>query len=506
MREYFIGIDNGGTTGRAAVYDRNGKELAVVGYPTTLLTPAPGHTERDMEEFWQVTAKCVREAMAKAAISPSQVACVACCGHGKGLYPVDTNGKPLGNGIISTDTRAHEYIALWNSDGTAAKAKELTCQALMVSQPCAILRWLKDHKPEIYNAIGTTFEAKDYIRYRLTGEALAEMTDYSGTNLINLHTRNYDDRLFDYFGIPEMKGKLPPLRSALDQCGCVTKEAAELCGLEEGIPVAGGMFDIDACAIASGITDETNLCVIAGTWSMNEYISKTPVTGGSTTMNSIFCMPEFYLIEESSPTSAGNLAWLAKNVFDTDKANAAAAGVSIYKIFDQVSEKVDPHTDVYYLPYVFGSQDHPLARGTFVGMNAQTTKAEMIRAVMEGIVFNHRMHADKLFECRKDNPPKCIRLAGGAAHSDLWVQMFADVLGYTVQTILSDELGTLGCAINGAVTSGVYKDLKEAVEHMVRMGKTVEPNPEMSAIYERKYQIFVKIVHALYPLWNDFQY
>ena len=504
MREYFVGIDNGGTTARAAVYGKNGKEIAVVGYPTTLLTPAPGHTERDMEEFWQITAKCVREAMEEARILPSQVACVACCGHGKGLYPVDKEGKPLGNGIISTDTRAHQYIVQWNSDGTAQKAKELTCQSLMVSQPCAILRWLKDNKPEIYYAIGTTFEAKDYIRFRLTGEALAEMTDYSGTNLINLHTRSYDDRLFDYFGIPEMKGKLPPLRSSLDQCGCVTPEAAQLCGLEAGIPVAGGMFDIDACAIASGITDETNLCVIAGTWSMNEYISPTPVTDGTVSMNSIFCMPEFYLIEESSPTSAGNLAWLAKNVLDTDKINATNAGTSIYKVFDQLAERVDPNTDVYYLPYIFGSQDHPLARGTFVGMNAQTTKAEMIRAVMEGIVFNHKMHTDKLLKSREQNPPECIRLAGGAAHSDFWVQMFADVLGYPVETILSDELGTLGCAINGAVTCGMYRDLKDAVDHMVRLGKTVLPNLSMHAVYMRKYEIFVKIVQALYPLWNDF--
>ena len=95
MREYFVGIDNGGTTARAAIYTKEGKEIAVVGYPTTLLTPAPGHTERDMEEFWQVTARCVREAMEEAGIAPSQVACVACCGHGKGLYPVDQEGKPL---------------------------------------------------------------------------------------------------------------------------------------------------------------------------------------------------------------------------------------------------------------------------------------------------------------------------------------------------------------------------------------------------------------------------
>ena len=196
---------------------------------------------------------------------------------------------------------------------------------------------------------------------------------------------------------------------------------------------------------------------------MNEYISSTLISDGSVVMNSIFCMPEFYLVEESSPTSAGNLTWLAKNILDTDKAEAARMGKSIYiyKVFDQMAEKVNPNTDLYYLPYIFGSQDHP---------------------------------------------PKCIRLAGGAAHSQLWVQMFADVLGYPVETVVCDELGTLGCAINGAVACGFYKNLKEAVDSMVCVNKQVEPNPQLFAVYERKYGIFKQLVQSLMQVWDQFQY
>ena len=502
MKQYLLGVDNGGTLARAALCDASGREIAVVSYPTRLLTPAPGQTERDLTEFWEATARCIREVIQKAGIQPAEIACVACCGHGKGLYLIDGDGKPLANGIISTDTRAHEYLTLWEQDGTAEKIREWTCQSILVSQPCALLRWMKDHRPEVYEKIGTVLEAKDYIRYCLTGEAYGEMTDFSGTNLVNLHTRSYDARLFEAFGIPEMADKMPPLRSALDLCGRITREAAALCGLQAGTPVAGGMFDIDACALASGVTDAENLCVIAGTWSINEYISSVPVTDGTVAMNSIFCMPEYYLIEESSPTSAGNLAWLAKNVFNTDKQEAARQGHSIYQVFDTLAEAVDPATDLYYLPYIFGSQDHPCARGAFIGMNAQTTKAQMIRAVLEGVVFNHRMHVDKLLESRKDHPPRCIRLAGGAAHSTLWVQMFADILGLPIETILSDELGTLGCAINGAVTCGLYASLKEAAAHMVHVGDTVLPDPQKFAEYERKYRIFTQMVQVLHPVWD----
>ncbi len=144
-------------------------------------------------------------------------------------------------------------------------------------------------------------------------------------------------------------------------------------------------------------------------------------------MNSLFCLPEYYLIEESSPTSAGNLAWLAKNVLDTDKAAAEQAGTSVYKRFDELAEGADRAADVYYLPYIFGSQDHPCARGAFIGMNAQTTKAQMIRAVLEGVVFNHRMHVDKLLESRETEPAQVYPFGWrGRPFSALG----ADVCGY----------------------------------------------------------------------------
>lgn len=501
MKKYLVGVDNGGTMSKAAVFDLHGRELASVSKATKLLTPKPGYTERDMEEFWQVTAGAIKEVIGKAGISPEQILGVSCTGHGKGLYLWGKDQKPAYNGIISTDTRAHAYISRWNQDGTMEKARKKTFQQLMVSQPCALLAWMKEHEPDVYGNIRWVFEAKDYIRFRLTDRAMGEMTDYSGTNLISLETNSYDAELFELFGILEMQECFPPLCTSNDMCGVVTKEASKATGLLQGTPVAGGMFDIDACALAAGVVDEADLCVIAGTWGINEYLSRTPVKDGSVSMNSIFAMPEYYLIEESSPTSAGNLEWFINSVLNRDKELAEGEGRSLYDELNEMVEAVEAEdSEVVYLPYIFGAPFNPQAKGCFLGLTSFDQKSQMVRALYEGVVFCHYYHIRRLLSSRKGTG--CIRLAGGAANSAVWVQMFADVCGLPVITVPVHELGTLGCAMNVAVMSGAYKDYKEAAHHMVPKGRRAEPDMEKHRIYQQKYQRYCAYAEKLDEIWH----
>lgn len=287
---YLVGIDNGGTFSKAAVFDEDGNQIAVASVGTVTITPKPGYTERDMEQLWQVNAKAVRTAIAKSGINPKQIAGVSFSGHGKGLYLVDREGKPAYNGILSTDSRAWEYIEKWYQDGTNQKVYPKTYQEILVMQPVALLAWLKDHAPEVLDRTRYVFAVKDYIRFMLTGEAYAEYTDFTGANLVNLNTSAYDREVLKLFGIEEVYEKLPPLRYSSDICGYVTAKAGEKTGLPEGIPVAAGMFDVDACGLASGLADEDQMCMIAGTWSINEFIAKSPVTNGSVALNSMLSL------------------------------------------------------------------------------------------------------------------------------------------------------------------------------------------------------------------------
>lgn len=503
---YYLGLDNGGTTTKAALFAQYGEEMGVASVDTAMLTPKPGFVERDMEEMWQANCVVIRRLLERTGVDAGEIVGVGICGHGKGLYLWGKNGKPARNGIISTDNRAYAYPARWQANGTAARAYEKTCQNILACQPVALLAWLQDQEPEVMEQIQWIFEAKDYVRFRLTGKAMAELTDISGTSLLNLHTRDYDDELLAMFGLGKLRKALPPLCRATEICGTVTPEAAAQCGLKAGTPVIGGMFDVDACALATGITDEKNLCMIAGTWAINEYLRKEPVTDGSVLMNSLFCLPEYYLIEESSPTSAGNQAWFMRQLLPELRREAEQAGQSIYDMLNHWVEEITPEEFVpVFLPFLLASNAHPNGRGAFVGMTAAHNRKHLLRSVYEGVAFSHRWHYEKLMHSWPGGRPDCIRLAGGAARSRVWAQIFADAMNCPVETVMVNETGALGCAVAVATAVGDYGSMAEAAGAMVRVSARLEPNRKHVKIYDRKYQLYCRTIRCLNELWSDMQ-
>ena len=502
--KYLMGIDNGGTFSKAAIFDENGHQISVASVPTVTITPKPGYTERDMEELWQVNAQAIRKTIEKSGINPADIAGVSFSGHGKGLYLVGKDGKPSYNGIISTDARAWAYVKKWKEDGTAKKVYEKTYQDILACQPVSLLAWLKDNCPEVIENTKYVFAVKDYVRYRMTGEAYAEMSDFSGGNLVNLATGEYDRELMELFGIGEVYDMLPPLKNAADICGYVTKTASEMTGLPEGTPVSAGMFDVNACGIASGLSDGEKMCMIAGTWSINEFIAKEPVLNGTVALNSMFCIPGYYLVEESSPTSAGNMEWFIRNLMNYEKEGAKANGGSVYDITNEWVASIEPQdNNIIFLPFLNGSNEDALAKGTFIGLTAYHSKKHMLRAVYEGIVFSHLTHVKKLLRNRE--VPESIRLSGGAANSDVWVQIFADTLQIPIDVIEDKELGAQGAAIAAGIAAGIYKDYNDGIKKTVKITKTVQPRPEYKEIYEKKYQTYRRVIEGLSGVWECFE-
>lgn len=498
---YYIGIDNGGTTTKASVYDIKGKEIAVASVDTNTEPSENGFAERDMELMWQNNVKVIREVIQKSCINAEDVKCVAVCGHGKGLYLWGKNNKPAMKGIGSTDNRAWEYPVKWEKNGVAEKVFEISNQHIMPYQPVALLAWLKDNKPEIISDVKWIFACKDYIRFRLTGEAFAEYSDYSGSNFVNLSTKQYDKDLMSLFGLEELMDALPPLKYATDVCGTITEEVSALTGLKAGTPVAGGLFDINACALAVGVTDDTNICMIAGTWSINEYIRKTPVLDGTAWMNSLFAVKDYYLIEECSPTSAGNQEWILKSFFPELMADKKTA----YKLIDKEVGDIDPaELCPIFMPFILGTNVHPNAKGAFIGITQNHTRAHFIRSTFEGVCFSHKYHFEKLMKTRNDMP-KTIRLSGGVTNSAPWTQMFADIMQIPVETVSAKETGTLGCAICASVACGDNATIKDAVDTMTSVVKTIQPNPQNFETYNKKYNLYLKAIESLDSLWTDIQ-
>ncbi len=499
-RACLLGIDNGGTVTKAALYDTAGTELAVSAVKTEMLFPCPGHAEKDMEALWAANVRVISEVLRKAAVAPSAVAAVAVTGHGNGMYLVDSAGKPVGAGINSADLRAADYVTRWQSDGTFERVLPHTCQTLWAAQPAALLAWFRDHRPRELERTRWVLMCKDYIRYRLTGEICAEVTDYSGINLMDVRRLCYDGDVLAAYGLQGVADKLPPVRGSAEVCGRVTAAAAEATGLKEGTPVAGGLFDISSCAIASGITDSERLCLIAGSWSINEYISPAPVQDRDVFMNSAYCIPGYWLITEASATSASNLEWVVSELMCAEREQAQARGESVFDLVNRMVDGVAPgDSQVTFLPFLYGSNEGSGASAGFLGLHGWHGRAHMLRAVYEGVVFSHKRHLERLLRHRP--AARAARIAGGAARSDVWVQMFSDVLGLPIEVTACEELGAMGAAICGGVGVGIFGSFEDAVRKMVRVSRTVEPRASLGPVYQDKYRRYVATLDALKGAW-----
>ena len=499
MSKYLIGLDNGGTMGKAALYDLKGKEIAVCSKKTEMILPEPGFTERNCEEMWMANVECIRTVIEESGVDPSDIAGIAATGHGNGMYLVGEDGKQAYNGMISTDARGKEYAIEWLKDGTFEKILPKAMQSVWAGQPTTLLRWFLDNKPEVLDKTKWIFMCKDYIRFRLTGEAYGEIADMSGSCLMNVRDICYDKDLLADMGLESVYDKLPPLKGSGDICGYVTEEVAKLTGLKAGTPVAGGCMDIHAAAMAVGITDEETMCVVAGTWSINEYISKKPVVDKDLFMTSIYTIPGYWMTLEGSPTSASNLEWFLTEILrDVD-----LAGDNVYDYSNKRVEKIgDEDTGIVFLPFLFGTNVNLNARGSFVGLQGYHTRAHLLRAVYEGIVFCHRYHIDKLLKFR--DKPELIRMAGGVAKSEVWVQMFADILQTPIEVAKSQELGALGSAICAGVATGAFESFQSASESMIDILYTAKPDPDKAALYDKRYRRYCKVIEALDGVWDEF--
>ena len=498
--KYFLTIDNGGTNTKVILTDVQGHQLGMSSFATKRLSSKPNFQEIKLTTLLTDIGQVIQATLKKTKITADKISAVSVVGHGKGLYALDAAGKIFMNGILSTDSRAKDIAAELSEH--VEQIYPISHQQIMASQSPVILRWLKENQPEKYQQINYVLSNKDFIRYLLTGKIYQELGDASGNNLINLNTGEYDLRLYNFFSIPEIATKLPPLIHATDLAGEITNEAAKITGLVSGTPVYGGMFDIDACALATGVLSDDLFSMIAGTWNMNIFPSEQLAPIESGLMNSIFPTGA-NLIEASSPTSAGNLDIMLKMLLADEIQNAQQNNKSIYDYLEMMLDSTDEsYAKLVFFPFLYGSNSDPNAEGAFIGLQSSTTKSEMIRAVYEGICFAHRQHIEQLLKVL-GHKPKAIRMSGGACNSEQWIQMFADVLNIPIEITANSELGGLGGAIACAVGIGEYADLTEAVKNMTKVVKRYEPREKAIKVYDQKYQVYSSLLQSLNGNWDE---
>ena len=495
---YFLSVDYGGTNTKVILFDESGHEISVSSFATKRIEEKPGYREVNLLDAWNGISESIKEVLHKSGVNPADIRAVATIGHGKGLYVLNKEKKEFVNGILSTDERASQIAKEF--ENRVSEIWDRTRQHIVGVQNPVLLKWLKENSRDIYDQIGAVLSAKDYVRFKLTGLVHQEIGDASGNHWINFNTGTYDPVITEFFGISEMDKILSPLVECNEVVGGISQEAAKETGLVEGTPVIGGLFDIDACAIGSGVLHSDSFSVIAGTWNINTYPSPVPADQESGLMNSYFPNKE-YLVEAGSPTSAGNLDAMIKMLMMEEIQNLKNSGGSIYDVLEVFLEETDASFNkIIFFPFLYGNNVGQDAEACFLGLTTQSTKSEMIRAVYEGVVFAHKQHIDSLVAAR-DEQPKILRLSGGATNSRAWMQIFADILGLPVETVEATELGGLGGAIASLqAVDGI--SLEEAVSKMVRVKERFSPNMSQHAVYQKKYQVYLNSLDAMSSVWS----
>jgi L-xylulokinase len=501
MGKYLLGIDNGNTFSKAALFDLHGKEVAVANCAADTEFPHPGWTERDMEMLWQSTATAIRDVLAKSGVRAEEIAGIGNTGHGNGVYLLDEQGQPLRNGIQSMDSRAADVLTVWSQRDLHTQVFPYTVQSFWPAQPNALLVWLKENEPQNYERIGAILMVKDYIKYRLTGEITGDYTDMSGSSLMDVRNKVYSSELLELYGLSEIFDALPPLKDSSEVAGKVIPAAAEETGLKVGTPVVGGLFDVDASAIGSGVVGANQACIVMGSWSINEVITEDPIVDPEIFMTTIFADPELFLTIEGSATSATNLEWFVNQCCGDERLEAERRGISVYEVCSEEVASLPPgSSNIIFHPFLFGSNVQPTARAGFYGVAGWHTRAHMLRALYEGVVFGHLSHIEKLRQAGAQI--NSVRLAGGGSRSEVWSQMFADAIQVPMEVTDGDELGARGAALSAGIGAGVYSDYAEAVQEAVSVVRVHEPILENTPLYLERYAEYQRLVDVMREPWE----
>ncbi|SEK64987.1 3-keto-L-gulonate kinase /L-xylulose kinase [Kosakonia sacchari] len=483
---FWLGIDCGGTYLKAGLYDSQGREHGIERQPLKTLSPQPGYAERDMHALWTACAETISRLLKQTHTPGELIRGVGISAQGKGLFLLDKNDQPLGTAILSSDRRALDIVRRWQQDGIPQKLYPLTRQTLWTGHPVSLLRWVKENEPQRYAQIGCVMMGHDYLRWCLTGRKGCEESNISESNLYNMESQRYDARLSQWLGIQEIDAALPPIVRCAEICGEITAQVAAITGLAAGTPVVGGLFDVVSTALCAGLQDEQRLNAVMGTWAVTSGIANGlrdheahPYVYGR------YVNDGQYIVHEASPTSSGNLEWLTAQWGD----------ISFDEINQAVASLPKAGSELFFLPFLYGSNAGLEMTSGFYGMQALHTRAHLLQAVYEGVVFCHMTHLNRMRE--RFTAVRALRVTGGPAHSDVWMQMLADVSGLPVELPQVEETGCFGAALAALVGTGVFRDFHHAQQTLKHDIRTLTPDMAARAAYQRKYAHYQFLIEAL---------
>lgn len=499
---YLIGIDIGTSGTKTVLFDIEGNTVTSSTREYPMYQPQNGWAEQDPEDWWRAASDTIGEVILKSGINPRDIKGIGLSGQMHGLVMLDSEGKVLRPSIIWCDQRTAEECREITERVGRERLVEITANPALTGFTASKILWVRNHELEVYEKCRKILLPKDYIRYMLTGEFAAEVSDASGMQLMDIHLRTWSDEMLRKLEID--RSLLAPVYESTIITGKVCKMAAKATGLMEGTPVVGGAGDQAAGAVGNGIVKEGIVSSTIGTSGVVFAHTDNPLIDKKGRIHT-FChaVPCAWHVMGVTQAAGLSLKWFRDNFCISEKETANQMITDPYILMDSEAGNVPAGSrGIIYLPYLMGERTphlDPNARGVFFGISAIHEKRDMLRAVMEGVGYSLKDCMEIIKETGIE--AKEVRASGGGGKSALWRQIMSDMFNCSVNTINSSEGPALGAAILAGVGAGEYESVPEACENVIKVRSTVNPDSRSSKVYGENYHKYKKIYENLKDLF-----
>lgn len=485
---YYIGIDLGTSAVKLLLMEEDGTIKKIVNREYPIAFPHPGWSEQNPYDWYEKSMDGLKELIADC--DRSKVAGISFGGQMHGLVALDETDAVIRPAILWNDSRTEEECNYLNEVIGKKTLSKYTANISFTGFTAPKVLWMKNKEPENFARIHKIMLPKDYLCYRLSGVHATDVSDASGTLFFDVKNRVWSKEMCEICGIKDEW--LPKVFESYEAIGTLKPEIGEELGLSEKVVIAAGAGDNAAAAVGTG-TVGNGACNISLGTSGTVFISseKFGVDENNALHSFDHADGSYHLMGCMLSAASCNKWWMDEIIGTKDYAKEQEA----------IEKPGENH--VYFLPYLMGERsphNDPKARGTFIGMTMDTTRADMTQAVLEGVAFALR----DSFEVAKSLGVdiKATKICGGGAKSPLWKKMVANILNVTVEVPKSEEGPSMGAAMLAAVACGAYKSVKEAAEAIVTVKETIEPDAELAAKYEARYKQFREIYPVLRPLFQ----
>jgi len=494
-----LGLDIGTTGCKAAIFDKDGVLLARAGREYRVNIPHPQWAEQDIEAVWRLAQEAIRAALALGNVR--NVAALSLSVHGEAVTPVDEQGNALRATILGMDTRTEAQNAWLRERLGATWLFDRTGMPVHTINTLPKLLWLKQHEPQTWRSAHRFLLVEDFLIQKMTGQAVISRCLASRTQMLDLVHGNWSPEILDILEIePRRLAKVKPSGYAVDP---MLPQVAESLGLDVPPVVVTGGHDQACGALGVGLTRPGLASVSTGTAEVVEVALASPVVSQPLYEGNIsvyhHVVPGLFLAMTLNHSGGMALRWLRDNFCELQIQQAIQSGQDAYDLI--LAGAPDKPTGLLVLPHFSGSGTptfDTLSRGAILGLTFAATRADLARAILEGVTYELRLNLELL---RAGGVPMdVLRAIGGGARSGLWLQLKADITGIPVAAPRITEAAAFGAALLAGAGAGVYPSAAEAANRFLNLAATYSPDPAQHRAYTRQYELYRQVYPALAPI------